>query len=188
MASGRAKTGGIRLTKKGLDLRPKSSDPEASPPAEYHAADDDVRRVPLLWQVVAASPPHYRASDPTAPDQNVRDYLPLPAQYVRGADVFMVEVKGDSMSGDGVLDGDYVVVASDPTPRNGEMVVALIEDEATVKRLWRDGPVIRLEPSNPDFDPIIAEEGDELAVRGRVIGVLRWHIQHGRRNDRRHAR
>jgi SOS regulatory protein LexA len=173
-ASGRAKTGRIRPTAQALSLRPTDTDEIIQ---VDRTMDDDVRRVPLLWRGVAASPPII--ANESFADENIRDYLPLPSKYIRDERVFMVEVEGDSMTGDGILDGDFVVVVADPTPSDGEIVVALIGGDATVKRLRHEGSKIRLEPSNPDFAPIIVDGADELAIRGRVTSVVRWHVQHG---------
>lgn len=175
-AASHAKHRAIRPTKKAWTWRLMTKEPKSAPPEQRVAEEWGVRLVPLLWRVAAGQP--------ILADDNVRDHLPLPRKYVRGSAVFMLEVKGDSMTGDGVLDGDYVVVVSDPAPRNGEMVVALIEGEATVKRLWRQQDEVWLESSNPIYPPILLEEGMEALIRGRVVAVVRWHIEQGRQNHR----
>ncbi|MDR0324743.1 MAG: transcriptional repressor LexA [Oscillospiraceae bacterium] len=86
-----------------------------------------------------------------------------------GGDYFALEVRGDSMSGIGILDGDYVVVRRQPTARNGQVVVALLEDEATVKRLKRDNGEVWLLPENPGYDPIAAHNCDILGVVASVV-------------------
>lgn len=84
---------------------------------------------------------------------------------------FVLQVRGDSMIGDGINDGDYVIIEKRNTARNGEMVVALLSDgEATLKRFYREGKRIRLQPANPDMDPIFVDQCD---IQGVVIGVLR---------------
>ena len=137
------------------------------------------RPVPLLGRVAAGEPIFVDG-------ENVREYLPLPAQHVRGAEVYMLEVDGDSMTGDGVLKGDYIIVDSHPAWREGDMVVVLHKNAATVKRVWREGSSIHLESSNPKYEPIILEEGDgqedKPVIQGRVIGVVRWQIRQGHRN------
>jgi len=153
--SGRVKTRSIRLTKMAR-----------------------VRPVPVLGTVAAGEPIFVDG-------ENVREYLPLPAHHVRATGVYMLEVGGDSMTGDGILKGDYIIVDSHPAWQEGDMVVVLHKNEATVKRVWREGSAIYLESSNPNYEPIILEEGDEQEdkpeIRGRVIGVVRWQIQQGYR-------
>jgi repressor LexA len=88
-----------------------------------------------------------------------------------------VGVRGDSMVGDNIIDGDCVIVTQDSEPNSGEMVIALINGEATVKRLRREGELIRLESSNPDqekFPPIFVDYHDNSEIQGRVVGVIRW--------------
>ena len=177
--SGRAKTGRLRPTAKAVRPRPPDTDESIR---QNRTEDHDIRRVPLLWRGVAGSPPI--VANESFGDENIRDYLPLPSKYIRDENAFVVEVEGNSMTGDGILDGDHVVVVADPTPRDGEIVVALIGGDATVKRLRHEGSTIRLEPSNPDFAPIVVDSTDELAIRGRVISVMRWRVQHGRHGDR----
>ena len=92
----------------------------------------------------------------------------------------MFEVKGDSMTGDGALEGDYVVVDRQPEWANGDMVVVLVGDEANVKRIRRDGASICLESSNPEYPPMPLSPSDEPIIQGKVIGVARWHISQGR--------
>jgi repressor LexA len=177
-AESRAKPRRIRPTEKAWALRSPVQEPETVSLEAELSKELDTRLVPLLWRVAAGQPI-------LADEENVRDYLPLPRQRVRGAEVFMLEVNGDSMTGDGVLDGDYVVVASDPAPRDGEMVVALVDGEATVKRLWHEDGAILLEASNPAYPPIRLTGDNEVAIQGRVIALVRWHIRQGSRNDHR---
>lgn len=138
------------------------------------SGSDDVRRVPLLSSPIAAGEPR------TVDDSNAEEYLPLPARYVRGENVFLLKVKGDSMTGtDGILDGDFIIVESREDWDDGDMVVVLLEDDgykATVKRIWRDRERILLQPSNPDLPTKILSKADNPRVQGRVIGVARWHI------------
>jgi repressor LexA len=95
------------------------------------------------------------------------------ADFVRSKDVFVLEVRGDSMQDEHILDGDYVLVEKTKIARNGEIVVALVEGtDATLKRLHREGDKIRLQPSNAKMKPIIVPARD-VEVQGRVIGVLR---------------
>ena len=82
----------------------------------------------------------------------------------------MLSVKGDSMIEAGILDGDYVIVKQQPNAENGDIVVALIEDEATVKTFYKETDHIRLQPQNPNMEPIIVHE---VSILGKVIGVIR---------------
>jgi repressor LexA len=126
------------------------------------------RFIPLVGRIAAGKPiPVY--------GENVEEYVPLPATQIRGA--YAVRVRGDSMVGDNIIDGDCVIVTQDSEPNSGEMVIALINGEATVKRLRREGELIRLESSNPDqekFPPIFVDYHDNSEIQGRVVGVIRW--------------
>ena len=110
------------------------------------------------------------AGTPLLAQENIEDYLPLPAEFVRDADSFIVRVRGDSMIGAGIYDGDFVIVRRQPTARNGDIVVARIEDEATVKRYYREADHIRLQPENPALEPILARE---VHIEGKVVGLIR---------------
>jgi repressor LexA len=123
-------------------------------------AADPARRaaaLPLVGSVAAGAP--------VLAEEQVEDWVeaPFPGDFV-------LRVRGDSMVEDGILDGDMVVVRRQETARDGEIVVARIEDEATVKRLYRDGGRIRLQPANPAYEPIVV---DEAHVLGKVVGVMR---------------
>lgn len=124
--------------------------------------DPDVVRVPVLGRV-AAGRPIFAVED-------VEDVFPLPAEWARTGEVFMLTVKGDSMTGAGILDGDRVVVRRQETAENGDIVVALLEDEATVKRYFRDQDAVRLVAENPAFPPIRTREA---RILGRVVGLVR---------------
>jgi repressor LexA len=118
--------------------------------------------LPLLGQVAAGSP--------ILADENVEEYIEIP-DVIGGEDGdYILKVRGDSMIKAGIFDGDYVVVRQTEVARDGEIVVALIEDEATVKRYYREADRIRLQPENDDMDPIYSSE---VQILGRVIGVFR---------------
>ena len=122
------------------------------------------RRVPLVGRIAAGAP--------ILADQNVEDTFDLPEDFCGTGDVFMLTVRGDSMVDAGILDGDYVVVRSQPTANNGELVAAVIEgEEATVKRFERRGDRIVLHPANPAYEPMIFTSG--VAIAGKVVSVLR---------------
>lgn len=129
-----------------------------------------VTAVPVLGEIAAGNP--------ILAEENAESYLTLPSEYLPIGKVFILDVAGDSMTGDGVLDGDQVLVVPYLDPKGeGEMVTALIDDAATVKRLWRDGDGYRLEPSNPDFTAIPIRAVDKVLIQGRVVGLLRWNIK-----------
>ena len=112
------------------------------------------------------------AGEPIFAEQNIEEYFPLPAGYITGMDrVFALRVHGDSMVNIGILDGDQVFVREAHTARNGEVVVALVEDSATVKRFYKENGHYRLQPENDFMDPIIV---DHCEVLGTVIGVFRY--------------
>jgi repressor LexA len=131
---------------------------------------EDVHRLPLVGEIAAGSP--------LLADQNVQEYLAVPDMLVRGdGEEFLLRVKGDSMINAGILDGDIVVVHRQSDARNGEIVVALAgqderadEAEATVKRFFREGGRVRLQPENDSLDPIYAEY---VQILGAVTGVFR---------------
>lgn len=124
-----------------------------------------VRQVPLVGDVAAGT-------DVLA-EQNVEEVHPLPRDFTGDGTLFMLRVRGDSMTGIGILDGDHVVVREQREANKGEVVVAGIPgEEATVKILARRGPKVLLRPANPDFDTIELDPSD-VTVYGRVVTVLR---------------
>jgi repressor LexA len=119
--------------------------------------------VPLVGRVTAGQP--------ILAMENIEETYPLPTEFVGHDNVFMLSVRGDSMINAGILDGDYVLVRDQDTARNGEIVVAMVgEDEATVKRFFREKDHIRLQPENDYLEPIISRE---VSILGKVIGVFR---------------
>ncbi len=111
------------------------------------------------------------AGPPSEALESLEGYLPCPAEWGRGRDVFALRVTGDSMVDAGILDGDIVVCAKTETARSGEIVVASIDGDATIKRLGRSGGVPALVPANPRYRPI-ALKGDARII-GRILGVFR---------------
>jgi repressor LexA len=101
------------------------------------------------------------------------DTIEVPASMVGPGENFVLRVRGDSMSGDGILNGDYVVVRRQATADNGQTVVALIREEATVKVFHRQGRRIELRPANPAMVPIIVEDEESFRIEGVVVGVIR---------------
>ena len=102
--------------------------------------------------------------------ENITGYYPMPVDMLPNADVFMLKVKGESMINAGIYSGDQVIVQQQSTARDGDIVVALIEDSATVKTFYKEKDHFRLQPENDTMDPIIVESCDIL---GRVIGLVR---------------
>ncbi|MFZ5816628.1 MAG: transcriptional repressor LexA [Bacillota bacterium] len=128
--------------------------------------------VPMRRTVTVPVVGRVTAGQPILAEQSVEDHFPLPADFVRAdeSNLFFLTVQGDSMIEAGILDGDYVLVHRQQHARNGEIVVALIEDEATVKRFYKEQGHIRLQPENRFMDPIIVPNCEIL---GKVIGLIR---------------
>jgi repressor LexA len=125
------------------------------------------RTVPVLGRVAAGVPILAQTDD-------LVDLVSLPADRARGAEVYMLEVKGESMIGDSILEGDHVVVAVDSRPTQGSIAVVLIGEEATVKHVYYERDALRLKSSNPAFPDLVYGPEDNPVVQGRVIGVVRW--------------
>lgn len=119
--------------------------------------------VPIIGQVAAGQP--------ILAEENIEDYFPIPADRMPNKQTFLLKVKGESMINAGILDGDYVLVEQDSTASNGDMVVALVEDSATVKTFYKEEGVFRLQPENDFMDPIIVKE---VSILGKVIAVMRF--------------
>ena len=119
--------------------------------------------VPMVGRVAAG--------EPLLAEQNVENYFPIPMEFMPNNQTFMLRVKGDSMINIGIFDGDLVLVEQRQTARNGEVIVALVEDGATVKRFFKEEGVFRLQPENDALDPIIVKE---VQILGKVIGVFRF--------------
>ena len=119
--------------------------------------------VPIIGRVAAG--------EPILAEQNIENYFPIPMEYMPNSQTFILKVKGESMINAGILDGYFVLVEQRSTARNGEMVVALIEDGATVKTFYKEDGYIRLQPENDTMDPIIVTD---LQILGKVIGVFRF--------------
>ena len=102
------------------------------------------------------------------------DAIEIPPSMLGKGDHFVLQVKGDSMKEDGILDGDFIVVRKQPTAENGQTVVALINNEATVKKYYQRKGHVELRPAHKDMEPLIINEGD-LRIQGRVVGVMRHY-------------
>lgn len=125
-------------------------------------ATRDVASIPLLGRVTAGYP--------ILAVENIDEYIPLPRSMADQDEAFLLRVAGESMIEAGILDGDLVIVRRQASANNGEIVVAMIGDEATVKRFYRENGHIRLEPANPAFSPIISSDA---TVLGKVTGLIR---------------
>lgn len=118
--------------------------------------------VPILGSVAAGQP--------LLADDNINGYFPLPPEYVNNKQTFMLTVKGESMINAGIFDGDLVLVEQTAVAGNGEIVVALIDDSATVKTFYKEKDYIRLQPENDSMEPILVKD---CMIMGRVIGLYR---------------
>ena len=130
---------------------------------EGYIANQEIENIPVLGRITAGQP--------ILAVENIEDTFPVPVQYLENATVFMLKVRGDSMVNAGILDGDFIMVKQQSTATNGDIVAALIGDEATVKTFYKDRTVIRLQPENPAYDPILCPEG--VTILGKVIGLFR---------------
>lgn len=155
-----------RLEKKGFIRR----DPTKPRAIELLGDEDEIQmvrlavaRVPLVGKVTAGMP--------ITAVENVEEYFPLPSHLVRDDEVFMLSVVGESMVEAGILDGDYVIVKQQQTANNGDIVVAMTEDdEATVKTFYKERDHIRLQPENSSMEPL---RYNHVTVLGKVIGIFR---------------
>ena len=144
-------------------------------PRAIEIVDDNfnlVRRetvnVPIIGKVAAGQP--------LLAVENVEGYFPIPAEYMPNSKTFMLVVQGDSMINAGILNGDYVIVEQQTTAENGQKVVALIDDSATVKTFYKENGFIRLQPENDSMDPILVSPDQSFQILGRVIGVFRFML------------
>jgi repressor LexA len=155
-----------RLEKKGL-IRRDATKPRAieitdgdTESAQFHFS---VARVPLIGKVTAG--------EPILATENIEEYFPLPSHYADAGPVFMLSISGDSMIEAGIHDGDYVIVRQQQSAINGDIVVAMNEDnEATVKTFYKEKDHIRLQPENASLQPIRLKQ---VSILGKVIGLFR---------------
>ena len=122
----------------------------------------EVVNVPMVGTVAAGMP--------ILASENITDYFPIPSEFLPNTDIFMLKVKGDSMINVGIHDGDQIIVSKQNTAKNGDIIVALIEDSATVKRFFKENNYYRLQPENDFMEPILAKE---VSILGKVIGLFR---------------
>ncbi|SHI71262.1 repressor LexA [Clostridium amylolyticum] len=151
-----------RLEKKGLIKRDPTK-PRALEIAEFSSIRKELIDIPIVGNVTAGMP--------ILATENIEDFFSLPMNYIKhDRDLFILRVKGQSMIDAGILDGDYAIIEKDATAENGEIVVALIEDEATIKTFYKENDHIRLQPENKTMDPIIVKE---CTILGKLVGVYR---------------
>ncbi len=153
------------LEQKGL-IRREPGKPRALEVLNFRETESPVsphkiRNIPLVGRIAAGAP--------ILAQENIEDTLPLPVELA-GENTFILTVKGDSMREAGILDGDYLVVQQQNTAINGDIVVALLEDEATVKTFYREKDHIRLQPENRGMDPIITRD---VVILGKAISLFR---------------
>ena len=129
---------------------------------EFNLAKREVVNVPMVGTITAGQP--------ILEVESTENYFPIPAEFMPNAETFMLRVKGDSMVNVGIFDGDQILVERRNTARNGEIVVALIDDSATVKTFYKEKGHYRLQPENDYMDPIIV---DHVEILGKVIGLFR---------------
>lgn len=122
----------------------------------------EITNIPMVGQVAAGNP--------ILAVENIENYFPLPVEMLPNAETFMLKVKGDSMINVGIYSGDWIVVEQKKTASNGDIVVALIDDSATVKTFYKESDHIRLQPENDSMDPIIVKD---VEILGKVIYLFR---------------
>ncbi|MDK2964721.1 MULTISPECIES: transcriptional repressor LexA [Lacrimispora] len=125
----------------------------------------EVVNVPILGTVAAGQPLYA--------EENIENYYPIPSDLLPNTETFMLKVRGNSMINAGILEGDQIIVEHCSTAQNGEIVVALVDDSATVKRFFKEKGQYRLQPENDSMDPIIV---DHVEILGKVIGLFRLGI------------
>ena len=123
----------------------------------------EMTNVPMVGRVAAG--------EPILAVENIESYFPIPTEYMPNAESFMLKVKGESMINAGIFDGDQILVEKCSSARNGDMVVALVDDSATVKTFYKENGHIRHQPENDTMDPIIV---DDCEIMGKVFGVFRF--------------
>ncbi|SEF42277.1 repressor LexA [Eubacterium ruminantium] len=128
----------------------------------FNLAHRELVNVPVIGNVAAGQP--------ILAEENITEYFPIPPEYLTNNQTFMLKVKGDSMINAGILYGDTIIVEQTNYAKNGDIVVALIEDSATVKTYYKENGHYRLQPENDTMEPIIV---DDLKIIGKVIGLFR---------------
>ncbi len=128
----------------------------------FNVTRREMAQIPMIGTVAAGQP--------ILAQENIEDYFPLPVEFAPNAESFILKVKGESMINAGIFDGDRIFVEKCNSARNGDIVVALLDDSATVKTFYRENGHYRLQPENDTMDPIIV---DQVDILGKVFGVFR---------------
>ena len=123
----------------------------------------DMVNVPIVGRVAAG--------EPILAVENIENYFPIPAEFMPNEQTFILQVQGESMVNAGILDGDYILVEQQTTANDGDMVVALVDDSATVKTFYKENGYYRLQPENDFMEPIIVSD---VMIMGKVIGTFRF--------------
>lgn len=152
----------IRLEKKGLLYRDSMKPRAISVPSDHQMYRTEMINVPIVGRVSAGTP--------ILATENIEDYIALPQSMLGEGEHYVLGVRGESMIEAGIMDGDYVVVRKQPTAYNGDIVVAMVEDDATVKRFYRENGHFRLQPENSTMKPIIVPE---VTILGKVVSLYR---------------
>ena len=151
-----------RLEKKGLIYRDPSK-PRALEIVELSNEEKELIDIPIVGKVTAGMP--------ILATENIEDMFQIPINYVKhNNDLFILKVTGDSMIEAGILDGDLAIIEQKNVATNGDIVVALIENEATIKRFFKENGFIRLQPENKNYEPIIVED---CSILGKLVGIYR---------------
>ena len=154
-----------RLEKNGLIIKENGYSRGirlAKVPTNISSMEKEYLEVPVIGRVSAGMP--------ILAEENLERTFPLPMDFAKKNDIYMLRVRGESMINAGILDGDYVIVEKCEVAQNGEMVVALVDDSATVKTFYKEDGHFRLQPENDFMEPIIVES---VSILGKVIGVYR---------------
>lgn len=152
----------VQLEKKGFITRDPQKPRAIIVSDNKYLFDSSFVPVPLVGRVTAGQP--------ILAEENIQGVFPLPKDMVPESEVFMLKIQGNSMIEAGIFDGDYVIVKVSNTAENGDIVVALLGDEATVKRFFKESDHIRLQPENRYMEPIIVKD---VKILGKVIGLFR---------------
>lgn len=152
----------VRLEKKGLLNRTSMRPRALTVPTDHQKFKTDMFEVPIVGCVTAGTP--------ILATENIEGYISLPKTMLGEGEYYILSVRGESMIEAGILDGDYVVVRKQATAYNGEIVIAMIDDEATVKRFYKENGHFRLQPENSTMEPIIVPE---VTILGKVVLLYR---------------
>lgn len=154
-----------KLEKKGYIKRDPTKPRALEVAKKISKINKNLVNVPIVGRVTAGAP--------ILAVENIEDTFPLPLDFTNSEDVFMLNIVGDSMIKVGILDGDMVIVRKQDIAGDGDIIVALIDDEATVKRFFKGHDYIRLQPENDYYSPIIIRAHQDFRILGKVIGLVR---------------